>query len=226
MSITDIIKHSFLESYGYVEMGTGEVLVALGFALAISLYIFICYRLVTRNTFYSRNFNLSLIALALITTAIILTIQVSFVVSLGMVGALSIVRFRTAIKDPMDLVFLFWSISVGIICGAGLSEIAIIVSLLLSVVIFLVNAIVPMVHAPMILTVNYEANEELDEQVMNAVKNNTRSAHVKARSIRSGRVSLVVEVRTASDVELSRAVAAIEGVTDVTVMSHNGEVTY
>lgn len=226
MSFTDIIKNSFLQSYGYKELGTKEILVALGFALVISIYIYICYRQITRSTFYSRNFNLSLIALSLITTAIILTIQVSFVVSLGMVGALSIVRFRTAIKDPMDLVFLFWSISVGIICGAGLAEIAIIVSILISVVIFAFNALVPVIHASMILTVNYEADDERDEQVMNAVREHTRSARVKARSIRGGRVSLVVEVRTASDVELSKAVSGIEGVTDVTVMSHDGEVTY
>jgi hypothetical protein len=153
MSFEDIFKKSFLEGYSTIEINTATILVALFFSLILGLYIFFCYRVMTRRTFYSRNFNISLVALTLITSAIILTIQSSIVVSLGMVGALSIVRFRTAIKDPMDLVFLFWSISVGIICGAGLSEIALLVSLAVTLLLFVLDR-APIVAAPMILVVN------------------------------------------------------------------------
>ena len=118
----DLIMKSFLEGYATSELNVGTMFFCMGIAAAIGLYIFLIYKLVNKNSFYNRNFNISLIALTVITAAIILTIQSNIVVSLGMVGALSIVRFRTAIKYPMDLVFLFWSISVGIICGAGFAH--------------------------------------------------------------------------------------------------------
>ena len=159
MTFEDIFKKSFLEGYSTIEINTATILVALFFSLILGLYIFFCYRVMTRRTFYSRNFNISLVALTLITSAIILTIQSSVVVSLGMVGALSIVRFRTAIKDPMDLVFLFWAISVGIICGAGLSEIAILSSLAVTLVLYVLN-LVPVGKAPMILVVSAVYSKE------------------------------------------------------------------
>ncbi|MBE5853538.1 MAG: DUF4956 domain-containing protein, partial [Lachnospiraceae bacterium] len=120
MSTKDILKKSFLQSITSADITPQEIFLVLAIATVLSLYIYFIYKVLTRKTFYNKTFNISLAALALITAGIILTIQSSIVVSLGMVGALSIVRFRTAIKDPMDLVFLFWSISVGIICGARL----------------------------------------------------------------------------------------------------------
>ena len=107
-----------------MDITTGKIAATLIVTALLALYIFAIYRLVTRKVFYSKNFNISLAVMSLITAAIILAMQSNLVISLGMVGALSIVRFRTAIKDPMDLAFLFWSISVGIICGAGLYEVA------------------------------------------------------------------------------------------------------
>ena len=117
MNYIDIFKKSFLEGYASSNLTVKSILVCMAITILISAYIFFVYRLINRNSFYNKNFNMSLPAIAIITAAIILTIQSNIVISLGMVGALSIVRFRTAIKDPMDLVFLFWSISVGIICG-------------------------------------------------------------------------------------------------------------
>ena len=118
MSFKDIFKKSFLEGFATAELTGRVILAALGIAAVLALYIFFVYRIMTRKTFYSRNFGIALVGVALITAALILTMQSSVVISLGMVGALSIVRFRTAIKDPLDLMFLFWSISVGIICAA------------------------------------------------------------------------------------------------------------
>ena len=132
MTFKDIFKNSFLNGFSSgIDVKT--ILIGLAITTVLSLYIFFIYRLVTRKTFYAQTFNLSLIAMAVITAAIILTIQSNIVLSLGMVGALSIIRFRTAIKDPLDLVFLYWSISIGIICGAGLSVIAVILTLRRSV---------------------------------------------------------------------------------------------
>ena len=114
MGFNDVLKKSFVQATTE-SMSRGSAIAALAAACFIAVYIFFIYQVVTRKAFYNKNFNISLVALSLITTAIILSIQSSVVISLGMVGALSIVRFRTAVKEPMDLVFLFWSISVGIL---------------------------------------------------------------------------------------------------------------
>ena len=152
-NFSDIFKKSFLQGFTGGDISTGRIAATLIVTALIALYIFVIYRVVTRKTFYSKTFNISLTALAVITAAIILAMQSNLVISLGMVGALSIIRFRTAIKDPMDLVFLFWSISIGIICGAGLYEIAVITSLLVTVGIILLDMI-PTSKAPMMLVVN------------------------------------------------------------------------
>ena len=128
MNYIDIFKKSFLEGYASANLTVKSILVCMLITILISAYIFMVYRMLNRNAFYNKNFNMSLPAIAILTAAIILTIQSNIVISLGMVGALSIVRFRTAIKDPMDLVFLFWAISIGIICGAGFAVIAVIAS--------------------------------------------------------------------------------------------------
>ena len=120
MSFKDIFKKSFLEGFASTEITTLTVVTALGVACLLALYIFFVYRVVTRKTFYSKNFNITLAGVTVITASLILTMQSSVVLSLGMVGALSIVRFRTAIKEPLDIAFLFWSIAVGIVLGAGL----------------------------------------------------------------------------------------------------------
>ena len=119
MGIIDLLKKAFMEGYATSSITIGTVLICIGCTMLIAVYIYFIYKIVNRNSFYNKGFNISLVIIAVITAAIILTIQSNIVVSLGMVGALSIVRFRTAIKDPMDLAFLFWSISAGIICGAA-----------------------------------------------------------------------------------------------------------
>ena len=139
MSYGDIFRKSFFEGYASSALSVKSIMICMAVTILISAYIFILYRLINRQSFYNKNFNISLPAMAIITAAIILTIQSSIIISLGMVGALSIVRFRTAIKDPMDLVFLFWSISVGIVCGAGFAIIAVIASIALTCAILLAD---------------------------------------------------------------------------------------
>jgi len=131
MTFKDIFKKSFIEGFSRYDMSPVNILIVMAISTAFAIYIFMAYRLLTRKTFYSKTFNISLAAVTVITSAIILTIQSSVVISLGMVGALSIVRFRTAVKEPMDLAFLFWAISTGIICGAGLYFIAVPLTLIL-----------------------------------------------------------------------------------------------
>ena len=225
MSFGKIFKKSFLEGYAGSSIDTTSVAMTLIFTCILALYIYCVYRLITRKTFYSKNFNISLVALAIITSAIILTIQSSIVISLGMVGALSIVRFRTAIKEPLDLVFLFWSISLGIICGAGLIKIAILVSLLLTVVIFILDKL-PMTKMPMILVVNSDMIDKQSQAILETVKKYSKHYKVKSRNITDGQLDMVIEIKTSEDEALVNEISALKNIHSVSLLSHDGEVTY
>ncbi|HIS59755.1 MAG TPA: DUF4956 domain-containing protein [Candidatus Faecousia faecipullorum] len=224
MSFKDIFKKSFLEGFASTEITTKTVLVALAIACALALYIFFAYRVITRKTFYSKNFNISLAGVTVITAALILTMQSSVVISLGMVGALSIVRFRTAIKDPMDLMFLFWSISVGIICGAGLAEVAVILSVIITLGILILDHM-PVAKAPMILVVN-ASNLDAEEAVSQVVKKYAKHFNVKSRNMTSSTLDLILELRTAQGSALVKEVMAVSGVTSASLLAHDGEVTF
>ena len=225
MSFSDIFKKSFLEGYSTIELGTKGIIVALCFSLVLGIYIFFCYRLLTRRTFYSKNFNISLVCMSLITTAIILTIQSSVVVSLGMVGALSIVRFSTAIKAPMDLVFLSRSISVGIICGPGLSEIAIILSVVVTLAVLILSRI-PLGRAPMILVINSDNDKETNKAIRQIVRKYSRFYTEKSRNISGGQLNLVIELAVNKGDELAGELSSMRSVHSVSLLSHDGEVTF
>ncbi len=224
MTFKDIFKNSFLEGYAQSEVSPMSIAVCLLISCILGIYIFIAYRLLCRKSFYNKNFSISLISISIITSAIILTVQSNVVISLGMVGALSIVRFRTAIKDPMDLAFLFWSISVGIICGAGLAVIAVALSVIMSAVIWIFNA-VPVAKAPVLVLIT--THEIKDEQnILRTVEQYCKWANVKSRTLSSEQMDLVIEVRSAKEGELAAAIADINGVTSVSVVAHDGEVTF
>lgn len=225
MNFKDIFKNSFLEAFAQNEVSAGEVTVTLLCACMVALYIFLIYRIITRKTFYSKNFNISLAALAVITAIIILTVQSNIVISLGMVGALSIVRFRTAIKDPMDLVFLFWAISVGIACGAGMLEIAVIGSLILTLLVFVLDRL-PMAKAAMILVISAQAGKEQTARITELVKKYSRYYKVKSRNITGEHLDMVLELWVSKEEELTEELAALPGIHSVSLMSHDGEVTF
>lgn len=224
MSFKDIFKKSFLEGFASAEITTFTIVVALGIACLLALYIFFVYRVVTRKTFYSKNFNITLAGITVITAALILTMQSSVVLSLGMVGALSIVRFRTAVKDPMDLMFLFWSISVGIICGAGLAQVAVILSVVVTLGILILDRM-PVAKAPMILVVN-SSDLDAEDAVTDTVKKYTRFFSVKSRNMTADTLDLVVELRTEQGSALVREIMSLKGITSASLLAHDGEVTF
>ena len=224
MSFKDIFKKSFLEGYSGKEIDLITIVVALAIACALALYIFFVYRVMTRKTFYSKSFNISLAGVTVITSALILTMQSSVVLSLGMVGALSIVRFRTAIKDPMDLMFLFWSISVGIICGAGLAQIAVLLSIVVTLGILVLNQL-PVAKAPMILVVN-ASKLDVEDAILNIIAVYCKHPNVKSRNMTDSSVDLVIELRTAQGKDLVMDVKQLEGVVSASLLSHDGEATF
>lgn len=224
MGFQDVFKKSFLEGFTSMDITTGKIAATLFVTALLALYIFAIYRLVTRKVFYSKNFNISLAAMALITAAIILAMQSNLVISLGMVGALSIIRFRTAIKDPMDLAFLFWAISIGIICGAGLYEVALVTSVAVTVFILVLDML-PVGKAPMMLVVNSSVMDG-EAAVLETVKKYAKFYKVKSRNLSKGRLDMVVELRVRDESGLVSEVAALEGMISASLIAHDGEVTF
>ncbi len=225
-TFNDVFKKSFLNAFAQSgALSASGYAAALAIALILSAYIFFCYRLMTRRVFYSKSFNVSLVALTVITTAIILTIRSSVVVSLGMVGALSIVRFRTAIKEPMDLVFLYWAIGVGIMVGAGQRSLAVLLCVFATVGLVVFD-LLPVGRAPMLLLINGRAQEDVDAQIRAALKQHVKTYQEKSRSVSGGNLDLVIELRIKDGTGLTAALSQIPGVDSVTLMRHDGEVTY
>ena len=223
-SIRDIIKKSFLDGFAANDITLKTVIIAMIITTIIAAYIFVVYKLMCRKTFYSKNFNISLVGVALITAAIIITIQTSIVVSLGMVGALSIVRFRTAIKDPLDLMFLFWSISTGIICGAGFAEYAVVLAVTLTIVVMILDWL-PIAKAPMILIVNAD-NIDLENAITDVVKEYSKNYTVKARNVSDSSLDMTIEISTKDVSGLVKKMTNVQGVNNVAALAHDGEVTF
>lgn len=224
MTFSNIFKKSFLEGYSSTEITSVYVITALCIAAFLAAYIFFVYRVVTRKTFFSKTFAISMAGITVITAAIIITVQSSVVISLGMVGALSIVRFRTAIKDPMDLMFLFWAIGVGIICGAGLAQIAVILSVVITIGIVVLDA-VPVAKAPMILVINAQ-NTDVEPEVEKVLKQSVKHYHIKSRNMTSTTLDMIVELRTSQGSKLIKDIMAISGIESASLLSHDGEVTF
>ena len=223
MSFKDIFKKSFLSQFN-TDLSTTSIVMALLITAVIAIYIFAVYRVVCRKAFYSRSFAISLPVIAMITASVIIAVQSSIVISLGMVGALSIVRFRTAVKDPMDLAFLFWSISVGIICGATLYEVAVEASILITIVMLGLHY-VPNAKPALILLVN-GTGADVQEAVKQVLEENTKWYQIKSRNVSASGMDMIVELKTKQEDTLAQKILAVPGVENATLMTHDGEVTY
>jgi len=218
-TFTDILKNSFLEETADFSIAAASV--SLLSALFIGLFIFFIYKKTYAGVMYSKPFNTSLVLLSVLTTFVILAVTSNVVLSLGMVGALSIVRFRTAIKEPLDLVFLFWSISVGIILGAGLYSLAFLGSVFITVILLVLTGKVDS-SAPYILMLQLE-NENAELQATEIIKNRFGKIIVKSKSITDGQPELIYEVKVKNnETSFINELSAIEGVQNATLVSYNG----
>lgn len=222
MNFNDIIKKSVIEGFSYADLTTTEIIVTLVITFAIALYIFQVYKLVTKSAFYFKSFNVSMSIISVVTAGIILAMQSSIVISLGMVGALSIVRFRTAIKDPMDLLFLFWSIGTGIICGAGLYKLAIILAVTVTVGILILDML-PVRMSPYLLIINADSGEREDE-VMAVLEEEKSRFRLKSKNITANGMDLILEVKTKEEKKLADTLSALPGITSVSLLAHDGDV--
>ncbi len=220
MTYQDIFKSSFLEnvnSVSLLDMG-----IALVLAFCLGLFIFLVYKKTFSGVMYSASFGVTLIALTMITTLVILAVTSNVVLSLGMVGALSIVRFRTAIKEPLDIAFLFWSIAVGIVLAAGMIPLAVIGSVLIGVILLVfVNR---KSHTrPYILVLECDGQESENKAKAFLTPHVERCA-VKSKTAQAGKIELNLEVRLKADnTDFVAALSRLPGVRSAVLVSYNGD---
>lgn len=224
MSVQDVIKKSVLEGFSSGSVSTTESIVTLLVAILIGLYIFLIYRVTTKSGFYNKSFNKSLASMPLITAAILLAMQSNLVISLGMVGALSIVRFRNAVKDSSDLTYLFWSISVGIVVGTGLYALAVIVSLCMTALQIGLD-LLPAARAPYLLVVSGGKSAQ-EEALLEAVKASASRAKVRSRNITTRGTEWILELQVKDPAELVNCVSGLEDISSVSLLSHDGQVRF
>ena len=220
MNFEDIFKSSFLENVTSVSIL--DMVLALILAFGIGLFIFYVYKKTYSGVMYSASFGTTLIALTMITTVVILAVTSNVVLSLGMVGALSIVRFRTAIKEPLDIAFLFWSIAAGIVLAAGMIPLAVIGSVAIGLMLYLfVNK--KTYTQPYILVLQCD-NQEAEKKVKGYTDKHVERMVVKSKSVQKGLIELNLEVRLKADnTEFVNGLADMNGVKSAVLVSYNGD---
>ena len=220
MSFNDVFKSSFLENV--TEFSTVDVIIGMLFALVIGLFIFFIYKKTFNGVMYSNGFGLTLIGLSLVTTLVIMAVTSNVVLSLGMVGALSIVRFRAAIKEPMEIVFLFWSLAVGIVIGAGMIPLAVIGSLIIGIIL-VIFANRKVRNTPYILIVNCN-DENAEKSALDLIGKSVGKYMVKSKSVNASGIELTAEVCVKDNsTEFVNRVNELAGVSGATLVSYNGE---
>lgn len=222
MGFNDIIKNSVLNAFSTPGFSTTNAVISLGICFLFAVYIYFVYRFISRTTFYDKSFSVSMAMVSVVVTGIILAMQANLIISLGMVGALSIVRFRTAIKEPMDLLFLFWSISVGIICGAGLYELAVLVSLACTMGILFLQ-VIPIRTSPYLVIVNAR-DKSAETDILAVIRRYSPHYKIDSKNVRQSGMDLIVEIRSKKAGILVDELSELESVTAASLLYHDAPV--
>lgn len=220
MSFNDIFKSKFLENIESVSIL--DMAIALALAFGLGMFIFLVYKKTYQGVMYSSSFGTTLVALTMITTVVILAVTSNVVLSLGMVGALSIVRFRTAIKEPLDIAFLFWSIAVGIVLAAGMIPLAVAGSVIIGIILLVfVNK---KSHCNPYIVVLSCTDSITEKKAVDFLNDNVKKCVVKSKTAANGSVELNLEIRMASDnTDFINNLSTIPGVNSAALVSYNGE---
>ena len=220
MNFSDIFKSSFLENV--TEFSAVDCLIGMAFALVLGLFIFFIYKKTFTGVMYSTGFAMSLVGLSLVTTLVIMAVTSNVVLSLGMVGALSIVRFRTAITEPLDIAFLFWSIAVGIVLAAGLIPLAVFGSVVIGIILLLfVNR--KSTSNPYIVVLHCDGAES-EKAASACLEKHTKRCVVKSKTVQKGLIELNCEIRLLDDnTDFINTLADLNGVQSAVLVSYNGD---
>ncbi len=222
MTFNDIFKSSFLENIGGVSIL--DMAIALALAFGIGMFIFLVYKKTYQGVMYSSSFGTTLIALTMITTVVILAVTSNVVLSLGMVGALSIVRFRTAIKEPLDIAFLFWAIAVGIVLAAGFIPLAVVGSVIIGAILLIfVNK---KSHCNPYIVVLSCTDANAEQKAIDFLRGNVQKCVVKSKTAAKGLIELNLEIRMVNEnTGFINALSNMPGVNSAVLVSYNGEYT-
>lgn len=220
MSFNDIFKSKFLENIESVSIL--DMAIALALAFGLGMFIFLVYKKTYQGVMYSSSFGTTLVVLTMITTMVILAVTSNVVLSLGMVGALSIVRFRTAIKEPLDIAFLFWSIAVGIVLAAGMIPLAVAGSVIIGIILLVfVNK---KSHCNPYIVVLSCTDSITEKKAVDFLNDNVKKCVVKSKTAANGSVELNLEIRMASDnTDFINNLSTMPGVNSAALVSYNGE---
>lgn len=220
MTFNDIFKSSFLENISSISLF--DMLLTIVLSFGIGLFIFLVYKKTYRGVMYSAGFGTTLIALTMITSIVILAVTSNVVLSLGMVGALSIVRFRTAIKDPLDIAFLFWSIGAGIILAAGMIPLSVIGSVCIGIILLIFVNKSSNTHPYMVVL--RCANHDTEVKAREFLSKNVTKTTIKSKSAEKGVIELNIEVRLKDeDTDFINILSEIPGISNAVIVSYNGD---
>lgn len=221
MEFNDIFNTDFLNQFPTQTLS--QILITMGLAFILGISIAVIYKRTHTGVLYSADFGITLIAMCLITAMLIMCVVSNVVLSLGMVGALSIVRFRTAIKEPMDIVFLFWSLAGGIILAAGGYILAFVGSLLISLVLLCLRDRT-YVHTPYLLILKVQDSQSASN-LSKQIKDKTKKSRLKSRTAHKNEIELIYEVRIApeEDLNIVSDLEKLDGIKEASLISYNGE---
>ena len=222
MTFRDIIRASVLKGFQAQSMDWSNVIIAVMLSVVMALYLYVIYRFFVRKSMYNMNMNIAIVGMTIMTTAVILTIQSNLILSLGMVGALSIVRYRTAIKDPMDLFFLFWAIVNGIMCGANQYILAVIIAVVLTLLVFVLSQM-PVSKSPYVLVVNAK-KDDVEDKLVDVLKVNCSYYKIKSRNITEKSTRIIVEIRTKDPRKVTGEVKKLEDITTLSLLTYEGDI--
>lgn len=219
LKFTDFFKKSVLQLSAFDKISIIDIVLSLSLAFLLGLFIYYVYYKSFRGVVYSHNYNVTFVLMTMITSLVIMTISTNIVLSLGMVGALSIVRFRTAVKDPMDIVYMFWAISVGITTGAHLYLLSIIGSAAIALVVYILSRR-RLRNIAYLLIIHFL--DEADEEIK--IRLRRLNYKLKSKSVRQNKTELTVELRLADDnTSFVSELSALPGVQDVSLVHYSGD---
>ncbi len=223
MSTRDVIKSSVYENLlGNGELMIPSIILILAISALIGLYIFAIYKLSSKAGFYSKDLNITIAGMPIVVAAIMVAMQSNLIVSLGMVGALSIVRFRNAVKNPLDLLFLFWTISAGIICGVGLYILAIILCVVMTILILILQMI-PNSKGDSVLIIRTNDDNTDWSEINDVIFEHAKYVKEKSNSYRHGETEVIYELRTSHKTELLKALKKHKELQQINFLAHDGE---
>lgn len=220
-NFTDIIKKSVVNNF-VSDISLSKMLMSLGIAFIIGFFIYLLYKRVFSGVLYSKSFNISLIGMTMVTAMVIIAINSNLVLSLGMVGALSIVRFRTPIKDPTDLIFLFWAAAAGIVSGAGFYTLAIFGSVIIGLIMFFFIKKTSF-ETPYLLVVNCDSDES-EKEIYTVLGKLVKRYNIKQKTVTHGNIEATLELRLEdAEGKFVNQISELKGVKNAVLISYSGD---